>query len=630
MCGILGGLNIRHDEVFENALSKLTHRGPDGYGIWQNPENNVCFGHRRLSILDLSENAKQPMSYGNLTITYNGEIYNFIELRAELKKKGYQFQTESDTEVILVSFIEWGKDCLLKFNGMWAFAIWNNQNKKLFLARDRFGKKPLFYSFVNDSFVFASEMKAIFPFLPEIKPSQYFEWCIKNAHAYEITEKTLIDRIFRFPSASYAYLSMDDIESKKIDPNKYWNTTDHLVDVPEKYEDQVARFRELFEDACRIRMRSDVSIGTALSGGLDSSSTICTMAHVQKKSGLERVNNDWQHAFVATFANTFLDESYYAQKVVDYLNIPATFLPIDPNKAIDKLEDYIYLFEEIYPTSPVPMMELYRSVREHNVKVTLDGHGADELFSSYGRSLFITFFDAGLNFRSILEIIKTFNGLNDIEVSNKNHRADLTTYFKFMYRNLGLMGMVKFYLSQVSRLHSNQKVHALNEHFNQHLYQVFHQTILPTLLRNYDRYSMANGVEIRMPFMDYRLVTYVFSLSWRSKIRKGFTKAILRDSLQDIMPKEVVERKSKIGFSTPIIHWMKNQWKEYFLDIIHSSDFNNSSLINSTEVRDKIKRVIFEENVSTYTDGEDAWMAISPYLWERSFLKQTSKSKILL
>ncbi|MEM5872193.1 MAG: asparagine synthase (glutamine-hydrolyzing), partial [Candidatus Aenigmatarchaeota archaeon] len=407
MCGILGVAPHVCDHTFEVALERIAHRGPDGFGIWQDPEGIICLGHRRLAILDITEAGKQPMHFNHLVVTFNGEIYNFLEIKEELKKKGYQFHNQSDTEILLAAFQEWGENCLHKFNGMWAFAIWDKQKKRLFLSRDRFGKKPLFYAFIGNTFVFASEMKAIFPFLPEVKPSKDFEWCKKNIFAYETTEKTLIEGIKRFPAASFAFLDFRDIDKKELKFFRYWETAENLVEVPKKYEDQVEKFRELFIDACRIRMRSDVPIGTALSGGLDSSATICTMAHIGKNQLKDRVSSDWQHAFIATFPGTFLDESYYARKVTDYLNIPASYIPIDPVRGIERLEKYLYLFEELCITSPVPMIDLYAAVKSGGVTVTLDGHGADELFAGYGKDIFRAFLDAGVNLKAIKNVINT-------------------------------------------------------------------------------------------------------------------------------------------------------------------------------------------------------------------------------
>ena len=391
MCGILGTIPSSENSLFKTALDTLTHRGPDDFGI-ENIDGEVSLGHRRLSILDISANGHQPMSdkSGRYSIVFNGEIYNFLEIKKELLQLGYSFVSTSDTEVLLNAFIEWGDKCVLKFNGMWALGIWDREKKELFLSRDRYGKKPLFLSEEDGKFIFASEMKAIYPFLKRVEISDDYQWMKKNLFFYESTDKCLIKGIKRFP-AGYNGVYKDG----KLKTNRYWNTLDHLVEVPNTYEEQVERFREFFMDACKLRMRSDVTIGTALSGGLDSSATIAAMANLSKNNN--SYSTDWQHAFVASFPGTPLDESHYAKMVTDHLGIGATFVDIEPLKHWDKLEDYFYLFEDLYITSPLPMIMLYESVKANGVTVTLDGHGADELLSGYQQGNLESLWDARWN-----------------------------------------------------------------------------------------------------------------------------------------------------------------------------------------------------------------------------------------
>ncbi|WP_262910286.1 asparagine synthase (glutamine-hydrolyzing) [Rhodoflexus caldus] len=616
MCGILGIMPAISTTPFQEALQLIAHRGPDGFGIWQSDEHQITLGHRRLAILDLSENGRQPMEYGQYVITYNGEIYNFLEIRDELKAKGYSFVSDTDTEVIIAAFHEWGEQCLLKFNGMWAFAIWNKEKRTLFLSRDRFGIKPLYYAFTGGYCVFASEMKALMPFLPERRVADNFDYLKTHLFDYEATDQCLIAGIKRFPAGHYAYLKPSETT---VRPIRYWDTMQHLVQVPKRYEEQVEQFRELFTDACRICMRSDVPIGTALSGGLDSSAVAGTLfwlaEHYSHKR--QRMATDWQHAFVATFPGTFLDERYYAQKVAEYLAIPITYLNIDAGRQISDMNEYLYLFEELYLTSPLPMMETYKAIRRHGITVSIDGHGADEMMSGYGH-IILALMDCGCSISNFLDIIRTINGFSNLE-SEQIDKEEQTFW-----------SGLRFVLSQIrhsprrslQELFSEEKPHEGKfGKFNAALYKIFHQTILPTLLRNYDRYSMASGVEIRMPFMDYRLVTYSFSLPWQSKVRNGYAKAIIRDAMLGRMPEEVRTRKSKIGFNTPIIDWMQGVWRESLLDIVHSTDFNTSSVIAPATVRQQILGVINNPKAK-FLDGEQAWTALMPYLWERAFLKR--------
>nr|WP_299381552.1 asparagine synthase (glutamine-hydrolyzing) [Allomuricauda sp.] len=612
MCGILGTIPSTEHNQFKHALDTITHRGPDSYGI-ENIADEVSLGHRRLSILDLSENGNQPMFHESrrYAIIFNGEIYNFLEIQKKLEALGHSFRSSSDTEVLLKAYIQWGEDSVLKFNGMWALAIWDAEKKKLFMSRDRYGKKPLFYAEVNGKFIFASEMKAIFPFLDRLEVSEDFHWMKKNIFFYEATEKCLIKGIKRFPAGHNGHYG-----NGKLRLNRYWNTLDHLVEVPKTYEEQVERFRELFMDSCKLRMRSDVTIGTALSGGLDSSATIGAMANLAKNNN--SYSDDWQHAFVASFPGTPLDESHYAKMVTDHLGIGATFVDIDPLKHWEKLEHYFYLFEDLYITSPLPMIMLYGAVKENGTTVTLDGHGADELLSGYQRGTLESLWDAKFNIKNTKDILDIYQGSINEDKVQYNRQGNFKLYFDFMIKKTGKKVMGKK-MPSVDNAHGN--FGKLDNHA-QYLYAMFHENILPTLLRNYDRYAMINSVEIRMPFMDHRIVSFVNSLPYSSKIGNGYTKRIVRDALDPFLPKEVTWRKSKIGFSSPIVDWMQNELSEWFMDVVNSDSFLQSELVSNPEqLRNRITQIVNKEN-HNFTAAQKCWSDLSPYIWEKAVLSR--------
>ncbi len=610
MCGIFGVVgSVRKDHALA-CLDTMAHRGPDGHGLWQS--DGVTLGHRRLSILDLSDTGNQPMSFaaGRYWITFNGEIYNFIEIRRDLEQRGHRFAGTSDTEVILAAYAEWGTDCVTRFNGMWGFAIWDAHEQTLFLSRDRFGKKPLFYATVGGNFIFASEMKAIMPLLQAVRPSRDFDWMKRNIFTYESTDKCLIEGIKRFPAGHNGVL-----KAGKLSVQRYWNTLDHLVTVPDRYEEQVGQFRELFIDACRIRMRSDVPIGTALSGGIDSSGVASTMAHIAKNLAGDRVANDWQRAFVATFPGTPLDETEYAKTVVRKHHLNATYVAIDPRASLDKLNHYFYLFEELYITSPIPMIQLYGAMRQGGVIVTLDGHGADEMFVGYPKELFEAAIDCHIDRDEIANLYRDMIPANSSQFSVPKSNRLLYAYFMVRKLAKGVMGR---------RYRSADAGHpgfAKLDRFNQYLYAMTHDTILPTLLRNYDRYAMINSVEIRAPFMDHRVMSYAFSIPMRSKIGGGYTKRIVRDALAPFMPIEITTRKSKLGFNSPIVDWMKNQMKPYFLDAINTDSFRTSSLIDAARVKKRIEAVVSGAE-PRFAYAEQTWKEFVPYLWEQAMLRR--------
>lgn len=617
MCGIFGHYGGIEERKARFCLDKLTHRGPDGSGLWQ--KDLITLGHRRLSILDLSPRGAQPMSYdnGRFTITFNGEIYNFVELKEQLIQKGYVFLSDSDTEIILAAYQEWGEKCLEKFNGMWAFAIWDDVEKTLFLSRDRLGKKPLFYSHFDNNFVFASEMKAITPLLKTITPNKKILSNIDHIFYYECTDKCLIEEISRFPAGSYGYF-----KKNKLTIERFWNTLDHLEKVPEKYEDQVKKFKELFIDACKIRMRSDVPIGTALSGGVDSGAVISILAHISKTDSKDRVSTDWQHAYTASFPGTPLDEIEYAKKVSDNIKVPLHTIEIDPLKHIQQMEEYMYLFEDIYITSPIPFVQTYGAMRKDGIIVTLDGHGADELFGGYSFDYLHILHDELFNFKSSWEIIQTYFNAQILDPQFKQ-KNKIIFYLKQFAKNLAKIVLNK---KNVSKDNQNSNWNKL-DYFTQKLYISTHETVLPTLLRNYDRYSMINGIEIRMPFLDHRLLTYAFSLPWQAKVRNGYSKNIVRDAVAEFMPHDVVYRKTKVGFNSPITDWLRGPLKSYFTKIFETPEFRNSKLISQGKVLKQFKKVTESKNPS-FTDGETFWKLMTPFFWENSFYKKILNERL--
>lgn len=623
MCGILGYIGGEvNSEAFLKCLNTLEHRGPDGYGIEK--IDGATLGHRRLSILDLSEKGKQPMSYknGRYWITYNGEIYNFIEIRKELLSLGYTFASDSDTEVILASFLEWKEKCLDKFNGMWAFSIWDSQEKVLFISRDRFGVKPLFYATKDNvkkkqnsnGFVFASEMKAIIPFLNSITPNKEIITHLDKIFYYESTDVCLIDEIKRFPAGHYAWVKDGDISL-----HRYWNTLDYLEKNTDSYEKQVEKGKDIFLNACAIRLRSDVTMGTALSGGLDSSAVFSTVAHLEKENKTERASKDWQHAFCASFPNSSVDEKKYAEKVTNHLGIGLHTVDIDPMKHLEKLYEYIYQCEDLYITSPIPFVQLYGEMRKQGVIVTLDGHGADEFFGGYNFDFMHILYDELFNPCAVVEVFRTY-----FNTQIENEDITKTSKIIFVVKTLGKTFIKRIIGYKNKSRYATHPTWEKLDYFTQKLVITSHETVLPTLLRNYDRYSMINGVEIRMPFMDYRLVTFALSLPWHSKLRNGYTKSIVRDIVKEYLPFDVAFRKSKIGWNSPTKDWLQGPLKEFCLHTVESEEFKMCEYVNSNELRERLTTILENKN-TTYVEAEHWWRDMSPFFWEQGFLRKVTK-----
>lgn len=617
MCGIFGYVGRLDRGAAEMCLRTLTHRGPDGWGLWQG--EGVTLGHRRLSILDLSENGKQPMSYadGRYWITFNGEIYNFLEIRGELQALGHVFRSESDTEVILAAYLRWGEACQTRFNGMWAFAIWDTLEQTLFLSRDRFGKKPLFYAKLpNGDLAFASEMKALLPLLPNAQPDRALirGMTLRSSFAYEATEQCLITGIRRFGAGHCGRYAGGRLQSRR-----WWNTLDHLPEVPSRYEEQVELLRELLLDACRLRMRSDVTIGTALSGGLDSSTIFSMLAHINREHhGEARLSRDWQHAFVASFPGTPLDEAAFAQQVARHAGIDATVLPVDPSRHIDQLRRMLYLYEDLTVTSPMPFVALYGQIKKAGVTVTLDGHAADELFGGYSNDWGYALMDAGTDLEQVNRVLDVYDG--GIPEGSAQFRRPSNRLGSYARRLASALAKHAFGMhTNLGPEYTSHPRWKQMDHLSRALFWQTHAFVLPTILRSYDRYGMANSVEIRMPFLDWRVATLAFALPWHSKIRGGFSKAIIRDAAAPYMPHEIAYRRTKIGFNSPIVDWMRGPLRGFFQDTLNSQAFKQCDLVRPTQATKLVEHVLNDPN-ATFKSGEAAWWSVLPYLWHDALL----------
>jgi asparagine synthase (glutamine-hydrolysing) len=551
MCGFIAIFGEKKDSRFNPNL--LRHRGPDHSGLWSEDSQglSVAIAHSRLSVIDTSAAGNQPFfsEDGRYVLVFNGEIYNFVELRAELIARGVVFSSASDTEVFLKGLLLDGLDFQLKCNGMWAFLLWDRQNQVLNFGRDRFGKKPLFYrELPSGGVVFASEMKALYPYLEKVTPHKRIKHFFRNPFDYEHTSECAISGLKRVQMGHDG-----SWKNGSFNFRRWWNTLEHLIDIPGEYEEQVAMFRELFLDAVRIRMRSDVPIGTALSGGLDSSAVFCAMHYLQEKKLVECKSPP--AAFTAHYPFSDIDETSWARIVTNHLSIPLHPVTIEPANSVWGLQDSIRQVEDPYITLPLPMLCTYRAIKESGITVTLDGHGADELFSGYG-DLYLDLMRSDV--RRAKEIVAVTNSLSTGEYFNTT--SSLGVYKKKSFAVLKYLAKKArgFLWRDYARSHQDLK-HARYKKmsfFNRRLYEIFHISILPTLLRNYDRYSMASGVEVRMPFMDHRLVTFCFSLPAESKLGGGYTKRILRDAMRGIVPDVILNRRDKIGWNAPLHEWL--------------------------------------------------------------------------
>ena len=645
MCGVTGFWAYSSpdlgEDVFADFTHSLAHRGPDGFGIEHFPEARLWLGHRRLSIIDVSERARQPMSYaeGRYWLTYNGEVYNYLELREELRGLGHRFVSVSDSEVILAAYAQWGPECQLRFNGMWAFAIWDARDRRLFLSRDRFGVKPLHYSDDAGAFAFASELKAFLtlPWIDGAFDQEILAETLTNIYwnGHEASPVTLLPGVRRLPAGHAMLVEADG--SSQI--NAWWNTLDHLSQPPASLDDQAEEFRALFFDSCRLRVRSDVPLATALSGGLDSSAVACTLAELGRRGTVEHAPKDWQRAFVACFTGTPFDERQYAKAVIDHSGMMPHYLDVDDREALNHIEKVIFDHEAIRWGSMTGAWTLYRAMRAAGIRVSIDGHGSDELVAGYHvyveramdaavRSLDLSRY---LDLRTVLADliggteVSRYSGLGEFRVISREllarlHllepvRATVAAFRSPLTRNRDSAQLLPRYDGPHRLYYDTADTRTIGMSTLQAtLFTWFHGSFLPSLLCSFDRASMAHGIEVRMPFMDWRLVTYCFALPEASKIGGGYTKRVLRLAMRGILPEAIRLRTKKIGFASPMANWATGALKPWMLDLCASRAFIESSVWNGVAARAAVERVV------EGTERIDrVWPILNAYVLEQSF-----------
>jgi asparagine synthase (glutamine-hydrolysing) len=592
MCAIAGKLIF--DRVAEESDIELVirirdsmiHRGPDASGILN--MNNMILAHRRLSIIDLSENANQPMSTedGRYHLIYNGEIYNFQEIRKRLTNKGYSFRSYSDSEVVLYAFVEYGKNCLKMFNGMFAFAIWDNVKECLFLARDRFGKKPLFYSKNKDSFTFASEIKGlrIDPTI-SLKKSMEALNCYL-ALGYILNPLTMYENVFCLEPSSYLKI---DRKGLIIDKGNYW---DYSSCFRNKYIESEAdiseNIRSLLKSAIKRRMISDVPIGSFLSGGLDSSSIVALM---------NEFHNGDLHTFSVGFKQNSYNELPDADKVGKLLRTKHHGLIIDKSHEMSNfLSKIIEVSDQLYSdNSIIPMIELSR-LASQNVTVILSGDGADEIFAGYSTYDADRYYQKAILLPFLLRKLLSNENLNFNPLSKRKINFDYKrkqffrgTLFNFKKAHyswrlifdeearikiLGKQHKDLIYDTDPFKKFDNyyRQVEDL-QRLDQHLYVDAMTWLTDDILPKVDRSTMFAGIEARAPFLDIELVNYVAGIPADIKYKNGEKKAVLKKALKGVVPEFVINKK-KSGFNAPVYDWIKckesNEFKSYNMYIYNN------------------------------------------------------------
>lgn len=660
MCGILGiwQRNGRPLDLLSvhRATTILRHRGPDDEGyllvdtksgrtVLCGGENtapelalptlqhflgehfDLAFGFRRLSILDLSPAGHQPMPSrdGRYWIIFNGEVYNYLELRAELTSHGHEFHTGCDTEVILAAYSQWGPDCLRRFNGMWALAIWDNVERRLFVARDRFGVKPFYMAqSPHSTFAFASEIKALLdvgqlPFQPS--PLAISGYVAQGRFPSHRRGDTFFEGVTSLPASHYAFIS-----KSTVSPHRYWSLpkSERGAELPLDQAQQ--QYTQLFSDAVRLRLRADVAVGTCLSGGLDSSSIVAVggeLLRTEHAVSLERLGKH-QQTFSAVY-NTQgrWNERTYIDQVLAVTGAGGNSVVPSGEKLWNDLERLVWHQDEPFQsTSIFAQWCVMQLARQRGATVLLDGQGADEVLGGYSP------FSIWLG-----QLLKTGHPSQAIWALRDIHAVTGLNPVPLLLRALAVQSPGKL-LGQVRSVKAKQAVatsglssdlaqdwlHTQQQHthpyssqrsLNKHLASLILEESLPNLLRYEDRNSMAFSIEARVPFLDYRLVEYVFAQAGQWRIHGGWTKWLQRAAVKDLLPHEVVWRRDKVGFETPEQQWLQ-AGQAKLLDIL-SDDPLVGEYLDLPSIRKRLPTQLAQGNTP------QVWRWANLALWLRCF-----------
>lgn len=625
MCGFFG----IHDPVahslpavdLDRIHATLQHRGPDDRGVYRG--EHVLFAFNRLAIIDLSDAGHQPMANdrGDIHIVFNGEIFNYLELRRELEQKGYRFRSGSDTEVILCAYEAYGTDCVRRFNGMWGFVIHDARHGRLFCSRDRFGIKPFYYALDGGRLYFASEIKTLLAAGVAAAPDEAQVFRYLAYGQLDVDEKTMFRGILQLPPAHSLVR-----EKGTCTVSRWWrlhdaaNTLDHAMPAAEVQE----RFRELFFSAVELRLRSDVPVGALLSGGLDSSAIVSVIEHLARTRG---AGMDIR-TFTASYPDRKIDESGFAAEVVRKTGMANTL--VFPNSRGNLARDIarVIRHQDEPPLTMTAFAHWYlmEEIGRQDIRVILSGQGADEMLAGYVEQ-FSGYFLADLLLAGAFAPFLR-------EVSLLRERSNLP--LRLVLLQLGKAAMSRRLSGLVKSLVREQAIQHLDRDFvrhnrraaavrppapmrhysrlNRQLYRSFVQESLPRILHYEDRNSMAFSIEQRMPFLDYRLVEFLFSLSNRQKMGNGTSKLILRRALRGIMPGAIVNRHSKLGFTVPQERWL-DEMRDHVEDLFSSTAFNSRPYWDGGRIR-KLYQAMGSRGGGTDTF---LWRVIACEIWHTVF-----------
>jgi asparagine synthase (glutamine-hydrolysing) len=627
MCGINGILSlgqlqiIQPETAFQPILhtmnDAIAHRGPDSDGVFI--KGPVGLGFRRLSIIDLSTSANQPMvgKNGELALVFNGEIYNYLEIRQKLIALGHVFQTDSDTEVILNSYLEYGEECVHQFNGMWAFAIYDFRKKRLFCSRDRLGVKPFYYCIKDQLLYFSSELKGLHSVLKfeNANLAKVYEYL---TYGYRVNDgETFFEDCFELMPGTNLI-----VEEDKLTFNRYWKLS---LDSYEHNPDQSyhEEYTNLFESAVKLRYRSDVPVALLLSGGLDSSA-IAKVTDNMIKTG--ELNQNEIHAFIASFPGFIDDETQTARIFINSCkHIQLHEMVIDTKQTVDDLENIIQALDHpVFSFNVVVHNNIMKACKERGIKVVLNGQGSDEAYAGYDRYISGAYLLDHLISRNgrFLKEFATLNKKNDYSVSflisqmvksmiSQNYAA----YLRARYQEKSVPCLNKdFVRSNFAHYKPAYQFSFQGNNFNNYLLKQIKYEGLIQILHYEDISSMSQSIEVRSPFMDYRMMEFAFSIPNDLKFKDGITKVIQRETIGKMLPNVITKNRKKIGFRVPFNEYLSKDpsFRNWVADLLNSRSFYEKKIWKA----DKVQFVFNRPDV--YPDFP-FWRFINLEIWSKVY-----------
>lgn len=626
MCGIFGVFNLKGKQAISagrisSSLQQMKHRGPDASGCEVFGEQ-AALAHLRLSIIDLDACSNQPFRWNDrYWIAFNGEIYNYLELRAELAQRGYQFRTHSDTEVLLAAYVAWGPDCVQRFNGMWAFAIYDTEQEELFCSRDRFGVKPFNYAVVEGQFLFSSEIKSMLAYAPQLRVPNYK--IIANYVRTSLgaqTEETWFKDILRLPPAYNLVVNASGI--KKM---RYWDYP-RKVNKGISYEQAVDTYRQIMADALQLRMRSDVPVGLTLSSGLDSTSIVC-MLDQQAASNRKTYTASFDHLSFhksekANFKKDIeINEPSLVRRLAADTGFDPSFIAVDYNQYIADLKRIIWHMESGHGSPAVfPLDQVLRRAAQ-DVTVVLEGQGADELLGGYISNLMPVYLLQLVRkgqWKKAKEEFKKFTGTYSFKTALMLfvRQSKLSFIKNLYYKSSGIDSLLVGALKGQPALEDYPiEPKGFDDDINTHLFKA-HTGGLVNLLHYGDAISMAHSLESRLPFMDYRLVEFAFTLPPEYKIRLGLGKFIHRTAMKGIVPPYILDNPVKFGFESPLTHLFLKEGEDSAQAILLSERCLQRNLF----AKEGVEQLFADLKAKKKDASRLLYRMLSVELWFRNFI----------